>query len=106
MSLAALDSEVAARCWTVHGFSKNYGLAGLRVGYVHAPSAAACERLLQASLASTTMSGVATLSQIAAVAALEEGGDLAGGLAGAPAAPAGSGRGGAGHHARSGGAAP
>jgi aspartate/methionine/tyrosine aminotransferase len=74
VSLAALDSEVAARCWTVHGFSKNYGLAGLRVGYVHAPSAAACERLLQASLASTTMSGVATLSQIAAVAALEEGG--------------------------------
>ena len=73
LSLAALDPELAARCWTVHGFSKNHGLAGLRVGYVHCPDAASCERLLKASLADTTMHGVATLSQIAAVAALEEG---------------------------------
>jgi aspartate/methionine/tyrosine aminotransferase len=72
-SLAALAPELAARCWTVHGFSKNYGLAGLRVGYVHCPSAEGCERLLAASLAPTTMTGVATLSQWAAVAALEEG---------------------------------
>ena len=70
-SLAALGPEVAARCWTVHGFSKNYGLAGLRVGCVVTPDAAACERLRRSSLADTTMSGVATLSQIAAVAALE-----------------------------------
>jgi aspartate/methionine/tyrosine aminotransferase len=73
LSLAALDPELAGRCWTVHGFSKNHGLAGLRVGYVHCPDAASCERLLKASLADTTMHGVATLSQIAAVAALEEG---------------------------------
>ena len=73
LSLAALAPEVAARCWTVHGFSKNYGLAGLRVGYVHCPDAGSCERLLNASLAETTMHGVATLSQIAAVAALEQG---------------------------------
>jgi aspartate/methionine/tyrosine aminotransferase len=72
-SLAALAPEVAARCWTVHGFSKNYGLAGLRVGYVHCPDGASCERLLKASLADTTIHGVATLSQIAALAALEEG---------------------------------
>lgn len=73
ISLAALSPEVAARCWTVHSFSKNYGLAGLRVGYVHAPDAAGCEALTEASLAGTTMSGVATLSQIAAIAALEQG---------------------------------
>jgi aspartate/methionine/tyrosine aminotransferase len=70
-SLAALDPAVAARCWTVHGFSKNYGLAGLRVGCVVAPDAAGCTALARAALADTTMSGVATLSQIAAVAALE-----------------------------------
>jgi len=74
LSLAALGPEVAARCWSVQGFSKNYGLAGLRVGCVVAPDAAACERLRQASLAHTTMSGVATLSQIAAVAAIEAAG--------------------------------
>ena len=71
VSLGSVDPEVAARCWTVHGFSKNYGLAGLRVGCVVAPDAAGCEALLRASRAETTMSGVATLSQIAAVAALE-----------------------------------
>jgi aspartate/methionine/tyrosine aminotransferase len=71
LSLGALDGAVAARCWTVHGFSKNYGLAGLRVGCVVAPDAAGCDALLRASRADTTMSGVATLSQIAAVAALE-----------------------------------
>lgn len=70
-SLAALDAEVAARCWTVHGFSKNYGLAGLRVGCVVVPDAAARDQLLRSSLAGFTITGVATLSQIAAVAALE-----------------------------------
>ncbi|MEB3351138.1 MAG: pyridoxal phosphate-dependent aminotransferase [Cyanobacteriota bacterium] len=71
LSLAALDPAVAARTWTVHGFSKSHGLAGLRVAYVLCPDAAACQRLLQASLAPTTMAGVASLSQLAAVAALE-----------------------------------
>ena len=70
-SLASLDPAVAARCWTVHGFSKTYGLAGLRVGCVVAPDGAGCAALTRAALADTTMSGVATLSQIAAEAALE-----------------------------------
>jgi aspartate/methionine/tyrosine aminotransferase len=71
LSLGSLDGAVAARCWTVQGFSKNYGLAGLRVGCVLAPDAAGCAALLRASRADTTMSGAATLSQIAAIAALE-----------------------------------
>ncbi len=74
LSLPALGPEVAARCWSVQGFSKSHGLAGLRVGCVVAPDAAGCEALKQASLAHTTMAGVATLSQIAAVAAIEEAG--------------------------------
>ncbi|MFM7269208.1 MAG: pyridoxal phosphate-dependent aminotransferase [Cyanobium sp.] len=75
LSVAALDPAVAARCWTVFGFSKNYGLAGLRVGCVVAPDAASCAQLAQTSLATTTMTGTATLSQIAAVAALEQADD-------------------------------
>lgn len=75
LSVAALAPSVAARCWTVHGFSKNYGLAGLRVGCVVAPDAAACAQLAHTSQAATTMTGTATLSQIAAVAALEQAGD-------------------------------
>ncbi|MEB3266374.1 MAG: pyridoxal phosphate-dependent aminotransferase [Cyanobacteriota bacterium] len=72
-SMAALDGAVAARTWTVHGLSKSHGLAGLRVGFVLCPDREGCRRLLKASLAASTMSGVATLSQVAAVAALEEG---------------------------------
>ncbi|MFM7640564.1 MAG: pyridoxal phosphate-dependent aminotransferase [Cyanobium sp.] len=72
LSVAALSPALAARCWTVHGFSKNYGLAGLRVGCVVAPDAAACVQLARSSLATSTMTGTATLSQIAAVAALEQ----------------------------------
>jgi aspartate/methionine/tyrosine aminotransferase len=75
VSLAAIDAATAARCWSVQGFSKNYGLAGLRVGCVVAPDAAGCTALARAALADTTMGGVATLSQIAAVAALEGAGE-------------------------------
>lgn len=68
-SIASISPEIAARTFTVHGFSKSFGLAGLRVGFVIAPSDDAFQRLLTASLAPQTMTGVSTLSQIAAIAA-------------------------------------
>jgi aspartate/methionine/tyrosine aminotransferase len=73
VSLPALDPAYAARTFTVHSFSKSWGLAGLRVGWVAAPDAAAAAKLLAVSRAETTMTGVATLSQIGAVAALQGG---------------------------------
>jgi len=74
VSLPTLSDAFASRCWTVHGFSKTYGLAGLRIGYVECPDAAALDRLADDCLARTTMTGAATLSQVAATAALEEAG--------------------------------
>jgi aspartate/methionine/tyrosine aminotransferase len=71
VSLPSLAPEIAARTYTVHGFSKTFGLAGLRVGFVVAPDEAGFRALLAASLASTTMTGVSTLSQVAATAAYE-----------------------------------
>lgn len=71
VSVASLGPEIAARVLTVSGFSKSYGLAGLRIGYVVAPDAATFEALLDASRARTTMFGAATVSQIAAQAAYE-----------------------------------
>lgn len=73
VSLPALHPDYAARTYTVHSFSKSWGLAGLRVGWVAAPDAEAAARLLAVSRAETTMTGVATLSQVGAIAALTEG---------------------------------
>ncbi|MFM7232536.1 MAG: pyridoxal phosphate-dependent aminotransferase [bacterium] len=71
-SIAAISPEVAARTFTVHGFSKTFGLAGLRIGFVIAHDASRFESLLEVSRARTTMTGAATLSQVAATAAYEE----------------------------------
>lgn len=72
-SLPTLSPAIAARCFTVYGFSKTFGLAGLRVGFVIAPTERTFAELLAVSLASTTMSGVSTLSQVGATAAAEAG---------------------------------
>ncbi len=71
VSLATLGPAVARLTWTVSGFSKSHGLAGLRVGFVQAPDAAGFERLAERSLCRTTMTGASTLSQVAAIAAME-----------------------------------
>ena len=68
-SLPSISPAIAARCFTVYGFSKTFGLAGLRIGFVVAPTDVAFARLLDVSMAGTTMTGASTLSQAAAVAA-------------------------------------
>ncbi len=72
VSMAALDEEIARRTVSVYGFSKTFGLAGLRVGFLVAPNAAVYEGLMEASAARTTAFGVSTISQIAACAAYEK----------------------------------
>lgn len=59
------------QAWVVYGLSKGYGLAGLRIGAVIAPDAAAAAAFRAAQGFELTIEGAATLSQIAAVAALE-----------------------------------
>ncbi len=72
VSLASLSPAIAARTITVHGFSKTFGLAGLRIGYLVAPTDTVFEALMDVSRARTTMTGAATLSQVAATAAYDE----------------------------------
>lgn len=72
VSIASLSPAIAARTITVHGFSKTFGLAGLRIGYLVAPSDTVFEALMEVSRARTTMTGAVTLSQVAATAAYEE----------------------------------
>ena len=60
--------------WVVYGLSKGYALAGLRIGAAIAPDAAAGGRFALEAGFEHTIEGAATLSQVAAVAALEHAG--------------------------------
>ena len=59
--------------WVVYGLSKGYGLAGLRIGAIIAPSEEEAERLCATAGFDQTIEGAATLSQIAATGALTHG---------------------------------
>jgi len=71
ISIASLSPEIAARTISVFGFSKTFGLAGLRIGFLVTPSAQVYGDLVQESLVHTTAVGVTTISQVAAIAAYE-----------------------------------
>eukprot|EP00536_Pseudo-nitzschia_multiseries_P005596 jgi/Psemu1/190910/e_gw1.107.54.1 len=71
----AIGPEVEARTYTVYGFSKGYGLAGLRLGAIIAPSSADIDAISQASLADDTGYSVSVLSQVAGIAALNDAGE-------------------------------
>lgn len=60
------------RSFAVHSFSKAYGMAGNRVGYVAGPSAAIAEAL---KLSTHTVYAAPTASQLAALRVLEGAGD-------------------------------
>jgi aspartate/methionine/tyrosine aminotransferase len=71
-SIASLSPEIAERTLTVYGFSKSFGLAGLRVGFIISPSAMVHEGIIETSQVRTTAYGVSTVSQVAAQAAFEK----------------------------------
>ena len=70
-SMLALDEAIASRTVLVHGFSKSFGLAGLRIGFVAMRNGADCARMLAASEHPSTVDGAATVSQIGAAAAYD-----------------------------------
>jgi aspartate/methionine/tyrosine aminotransferase len=72
VSIGSLGDEVARRTITVSGFSKTYGLAGFRIGFVHCGSNTLAEQVLEASGAPRTTFGASVVSQVAAQAAMRE----------------------------------
>lgn len=56
---------------TVYGFSKSFGIAGLRAGCIYAADRAAFDRVVEASDVMTTAGGISSLSQVAACACLD-----------------------------------
>jgi len=71
-SIASLNEKIRGQTITITGFSKSYGLAGLRIGAVVASNNAHYKKLLDASLHNSTIHGANILSQVAATAALNE----------------------------------
>lgn len=71
-SMASLDTDIASRTITVTGFSKSYGLAGLRVGAVMTVDADKYDRIFKQSLHESTVHGANIIGQVAATAALNE----------------------------------
>jgi aspartate/methionine/tyrosine aminotransferase len=72
-ALAAISADIAQKTVTVNGFSKNFAVAGLRVGCVVCTDAQWKKEIVAASDAESTVYGVSVLSQIAVIAALRGG---------------------------------
>jgi aspartate/methionine/tyrosine aminotransferase len=73
VSVASLSPEIARHTVTIYGFSKNFALAGLRVGCAVCTDAQWRSEIIAASDAQSTVFGVSVLSQVAVIAALQEG---------------------------------
>jgi aspartate/methionine/tyrosine aminotransferase len=72
-SVASISPEIAINTVTVVGFSKNFGLAGLRVGAALCANPQWRRQIVVASDAESTVFGVSVLSQVAVIAALGDG---------------------------------
>ncbi len=73
VALASLSPEIARNTVTVYGFSKNFALAGMRVGCLICDDPEWKKEIVAASDADSTVYGVSVLSQVAVTAALQEG---------------------------------
>ncbi|MCC8163067.1 MAG: pyridoxal phosphate-dependent aminotransferase [Lachnospiraceae bacterium] len=69
-SICSLGGEKNKRTISVFGFSKSFGIAGLRVGAVYCQDEEIFEKLVKASLVDDTIGGVSALSQVAAISCL------------------------------------
>lgn len=71
-SIYGLGNERCSRVLSIFGFSKSFGLAGLRIGCAYATDPEKYEKLVEHSDVLTTAGGVSSLSQVAATAAMEK----------------------------------
>ena len=71
-SLIEFGTERNARTISVYGFSKSFGIAGLRIGAVYCMSTETYDAVASASMVDSTIGGVNALSQVAATAAMEK----------------------------------
>lgn len=71
-SIAAINEDIRKQTITTTGFSKSYGLAGLRIGAVIAHDPDTFAEIYETSLHGSTIHGANSISQIAAATALDK----------------------------------
>jgi len=74
-SIAAINDDIKNQTIIVTGYSKSYGLAGLRVGAIIAPNENLFNLILEKSGHQSTIHGCNVLAQVAASTALNDCGD-------------------------------
>ncbi|WP_373266284.1 aminotransferase class I/II-fold pyridoxal phosphate-dependent enzyme [Hungatella hathewayi] len=72
LSILSLGEERTGRVMSVFGFSKSFGIAGLRAGMIYCTDKAVFDRLVDKSAVMTTAGGIASVSQIAGIVCLKE----------------------------------
>jgi len=73
VSILACGKERNKKTLSVFGFSKSFGVAGLRAGAIYAHEQTIFDTIVEKSQVKTTAGGIASLSQIGAMAALDKG---------------------------------
>ena len=71
-SIYCLGKERCDRVISVFGFSKSFGLAGLRIGAIYCTNKKRFDRCVKASGVLSTQGGATSISQVAAAAALND----------------------------------
>ena len=71
-SICSFGKEKNKKTLSVFGFSKSFGIAGLRAGCIYCQDEEIFDKLVEASLVDTTIGGISSLSQVAGIACLTE----------------------------------
>ncbi len=71
-SILSLGKERNQKTLSVFGFSKSFGVAGLRIGCIYAQNEEIFEKIVENSYVMTTAGGISSVSQIAGIACLEK----------------------------------
>ena len=72
-SIYSLGNERCKRVMSVFGFSKSFGIAGLRAGCVYCTDPERFAQIVDKSAVMTTAGGISSLSQVAGMACMKEG---------------------------------
>lgn len=71
-SILAMGKERNKKTLSVFGFSKSFGIAGLRSGCIYCQDQDIYNRIVQASEVDTTIGGISSLSQVAGMACMDK----------------------------------
>lgn len=71
-SILAMGKERNKKTLSVFGFSKSFGIAGLRSGCIYCQDQDIFNRIVQASEVDTTIGGISSLSQVAGMACMDK----------------------------------